>query len=247
MAQFPSLPLWTDAYLADTGHLTDAEHGVYLQLLMMMWRTPECRVPNDDKWLARHFRRTVEEVAQTVRPVIAEFCKNDGNWIAQGRLKDEWNYCRRQSKSQSGRAKSRWRKEKSICPGDAARHDVGNAPYPSPSLEDSPNGESPPIAPQNGKDIEAAFEEWWFQVLRKTGKKKAKGLYIGVIKRGEATTDVLMAGMLRYNASDTVSKGYIVYPSTWITQGRWDDQPDPPPPAPTSPTLEAIRSFRDDA
>ena len=29
MARFPSLPLFVDAYLADTGHLTDAEHGRY--------------------------------------------------------------------------------------------------------------------------------------------------------------------------------------------------------------------------
>src|SRR4051812_21801143 len=59
MAEFPALPLWTDAYLADCGHLSDAEHGRYFLLLMAMWRAPECRLPNDNDWLARRFRRSV--------------------------------------------------------------------------------------------------------------------------------------------------------------------------------------------
>lgn len=32
MAEFPALPLWTDAYIGDTAHLTNEEHGVYLRL-----------------------------------------------------------------------------------------------------------------------------------------------------------------------------------------------------------------------
>ncbi len=50
MADFPALPLFTDAYLADCSHLSDAEHGRYLRLLMLVWLSPECRVPNDDKF-----------------------------------------------------------------------------------------------------------------------------------------------------------------------------------------------------
>jgi uncharacterized protein YdaU (DUF1376 family) len=53
MAQFPQLPLFTDAYLADTRHLNAAQHGAYLLLLMMAWRTPDCAIPDDDATLAR--------------------------------------------------------------------------------------------------------------------------------------------------------------------------------------------------
>ena len=139
MAAHPGLVIWTDAYLADTTHLTDAEHGRYLLLLMLMWRTPGCRIPNDDAWLARHFRRTVGEVKSDLRPIIAEFCKTDGNWIWQKRLKQEHEQRDEKAKTQSVRAKSRWNKNKDLCPDDATPHHPGNATLPYPSLKERKN------------------------------------------------------------------------------------------------------------
>ena len=53
MALYPALPLFTDAYLADTRHLTTEEHGAYLLLLMCAWRSSGCELTDDDKTLAR--------------------------------------------------------------------------------------------------------------------------------------------------------------------------------------------------
>ena len=86
MAEFPGLTVWTDAYLADTMHLDYEQHGLYLMLLMMMWRAPQCRVPNDDTWLARRFRIDDTAMQQKLRPLIDEFCQVDGNYISQKRL-----------------------------------------------------------------------------------------------------------------------------------------------------------------
>jgi uncharacterized protein YdaU (DUF1376 family) len=83
VAELPFLPIATDAYLADCDHLTDAEHGPYFLMLMALWRAPGQWLPNDNKWLARKFRRSVQAIEKEYRPLIAEFCDCNGNWITQ--------------------------------------------------------------------------------------------------------------------------------------------------------------------
>jgi len=144
VAEFPSLPLFTDAYLADCAHLTDAEHGRYFQLLMLMWRSPDCRIPNDDEWLARKFRRSVEEVKSQLRPVIQEFCSCDGNWITQKRLLRERTYTKRLSKRGSDNVKQRWNKKRQPCQTDTTLYASGNAPTPTPIPPLSKNSPLPP-------------------------------------------------------------------------------------------------------
>lgn len=135
MAEFPALPLFTDAFMADCGHLNDAERGRYILLLMVMWRTPGCRAPDDDAWLAKRFHRTVADVQSEVRPIISEFCKSDGNWIKQKRLSREFLFVTRQSRKQSVRAKSRWNKEKNNAVADATSG-IAPTPTPTPTIED---------------------------------------------------------------------------------------------------------------
>lgn len=47
MSKAPSMPMYWDAYLADTTHLTTEEHGAYLLLIAAMWRR-NGSVPDDD-------------------------------------------------------------------------------------------------------------------------------------------------------------------------------------------------------
>jgi len=56
MADYPAMPLFTDAYLGDTTHLSTWEHGAYLLMLMTAWRSADCGLPNDDKQLGRIVR-----------------------------------------------------------------------------------------------------------------------------------------------------------------------------------------------
>jgi uncharacterized protein YdaU (DUF1376 family) len=53
LADFHTLPFKTDDYLADTRHLTAAQHGAYFLLLLMAWRSPDNALPNDDVTLAK--------------------------------------------------------------------------------------------------------------------------------------------------------------------------------------------------
>lgn len=52
MAALPYMPLFVADYLADTRHLTPAQHGAYLLLIFNYWQRGE-PLPNDDARLAR--------------------------------------------------------------------------------------------------------------------------------------------------------------------------------------------------
>lgn len=80
MAEFPALPFYTDAYLADTRHLTTEEHGAYLLLLMCAWRTRGCALKDDDRFLARTAGVSPRKW-QRLRPVLEDFFEcADGLW-----------------------------------------------------------------------------------------------------------------------------------------------------------------------
>lgn len=109
MAQHPVLPLFTDAYLADTTHLSTIEHGAYLLLLIAMWRAPGKCLPSDDRKIARYAQLTPGQWAR-MRPTIMAFFIEQGGFIRQGRLSDEAEAVQQRSAKQSKNAKARWQK-----------------------------------------------------------------------------------------------------------------------------------------
>lgn len=113
MAQFPALPLFTDAWIADTKHLSIYERGLYMDLLVLMWRTPECRVPDDRKWLAE--RLGIDAADSALERIINEFCRHPQgtrHWLIQKRLNKEFSYLCITRKFRSSSAKARWNKDK---------------------------------------------------------------------------------------------------------------------------------------
>ena len=71
----PWMPLYVADYLADTGHLSAAEHGGYLLLIMHYWSNGA--LPTEDRKLARIARMAPDEWADA-RETIAEFF--DAEW-----------------------------------------------------------------------------------------------------------------------------------------------------------------------
>lgn len=72
MAEFPALPLWTDAFLSDTMHLDATETGAYLLLLMTAWRRPNNDLPDDDVQLRRFARCTPAQWLR-IKPRVMAF------------------------------------------------------------------------------------------------------------------------------------------------------------------------------
>jgi len=85
VAEFPALPIFTDAYLADTRHLTAEEHGAYLLLLMCAWRTRGCALKDDDRFLARTVGVTLPRWRR-IRPVLKDFFTVEGGLWRQKKL-----------------------------------------------------------------------------------------------------------------------------------------------------------------
>lgn len=153
MAEFPALPLFTDAYLGDTTHLSTFEHGAYLLLLIVSWRSSGCCLPDDDMLLAR-FTRMTRDKWRKVRPVLEPFFTvRDGFWH-QARLQDELQHLRSQRAQQSkagkasAAAKSLKRANRDSTGVDAPLQRNGNGgstPTPTPTipLDKESNGAEP--------------------------------------------------------------------------------------------------------
>lgn len=105
MSDLPFLPLYIDDYEAATAHLSMLEDGAYNRLLRLCWRTPGCKLPDDEAWILRKLRATTEAEIAAVRVVLAEFFMRGRGRIWSKRLLEHFltNSVIRQKKSQGGK------------------------------------------------------------------------------------------------------------------------------------------------
>src|SRR6056297_1845905 len=110
MSQAPSMPMFWDAYIADTTHLTTEEHGAYLLLLAAMWRRNGW-VPDDDRDNARILGLTPSKWRRIKDRLRSLLIFEDGH-ITQKNLLKIWKKTQekietnRQNGSRGGRPKS---------------------------------------------------------------------------------------------------------------------------------------------
>lgn len=91
MSKAPIMPFYTDAYLADTHHLSTEAHGAYLLLLLSTWRSNGKPPRDDDKLLCSITKVPPKRWKTRIRPEIEGFFSiKDGFW-RQKRLESTWN------------------------------------------------------------------------------------------------------------------------------------------------------------
>ena len=66
----PWMPLYVGDYLGDTGHLTTAQHGAYLLLMMHYWRKGD--LPDDDRQLSKITKLPLKTWCE-YRPTLQDF------------------------------------------------------------------------------------------------------------------------------------------------------------------------------
>jgi uncharacterized protein YdaU (DUF1376 family) len=140
MAEFPSLPMFVDAYMADTGDLTDSEHGAYHLLLYVAWLRPDNGLPNDMDWLKRALGAHCSNMhgnhfAKVIPRLLTRFWSLDlstgspGVW-RQKRLEKERDFLRKRSTKQSENINKRWSRNNEN--NDLAQTTVVPSLYPPP-------------------------------------------------------------------------------------------------------------------
>lgn len=119
MTTYSYISFFPDVWIAATHHLTHVRRCIYHDLLMVMWMTPGCRVPDDDAWLGNRLKLSADEVRNELRPLLLEFCQTRRGFVSQKRLMKEWVAVKNRSQKAGSSAKSRWNKEKDVCDRNA--------------------------------------------------------------------------------------------------------------------------------
>lgn len=154
-----SLPIFGDAYLADTPHLTLEEHGAYFKLLLCAWRTATCELPLDDKRIATMLGVSVGKWCKLKPVVMAFWTRTETGW-QQKRLTKERRFVDEKRAKNISAINSRWESKplKTKKPDDTNEH-TGVIPlsptHLSKKKEPTPNGVG--RAPASGTHLP---EDW---------------------------------------------------------------------------------------
>ena len=87
MSAIDVMPLSTSDYIGDTTHLSNAQHGCYLLILMAMWRSGGW-LPDDDRIIANVVKLSVPKWKKISGPVRSLLLAEDGK-LTQKRLRFE--------------------------------------------------------------------------------------------------------------------------------------------------------------
>jgi uncharacterized protein YdaU (DUF1376 family) len=137
------MPLYIGDYLADTMHLSHAQHGIYLLLIMAYWRNGG-PLPDDAGQLSAIARCSAQEWRKNIH-VTSRFFHIEGGLWSHKRIDAELDGAttktQERSKAGSEGARRRWQNG-SKSDGKAMAEPIANAlqndaPSPSPEEEDS--------------------------------------------------------------------------------------------------------------
>lgn len=248
MADYPSMPFYTDAYIADTQHLTNEEHGVYIRLLIFAWRMPDCSLPNDDKRLAIMVGVTPSKWRK-LKPSVMSFWALDGEVWRQKKLTEVRERVAKsvQQKSNAGIASAKAKALKSNNPASTAEPTAKatELQQPKPKPKDTPlipQGETDLFSAKNessqldetSRVVEDGFNEFWESIWpkhgRKSGKADCRKVYeqacTGKHKKADQIEPVELNRCARSYVAQEAAKNndlqYLSGPLVWLRKPGWE-------------------------
>jgi uncharacterized protein YdaU (DUF1376 family) len=233
---FAFLPFYTGDYLRDTRHLSTSKHGIYLLLLMHCW-DQKGPIPLDEQEAAGIANcRSTDEI-EALRYILGKyFVRCEDGWY-NDRMQREVDRAdaisgARQSAGRAGAnarmAKLRERQANAQQLPSKSSASVQQVTLPPPPpLPLQP--EIPPHEREAPRSIvyPPGFSEFWKAYPRKQGKDKAFTQWKR-LRPDRAMLDAMLAALVVQKASVDWRKdngAFIPHPSTWLSGGRWKDEP----------------------
>jgi len=206
------MPLHIADYLADTGHLTGAEHGAYLLLIMHYWQNGA--LPTNERIIARIAKMSPEQWEES-REVLAMLF--GPGWVHK-RIDAELSKADEIIEKRRSAASARHVKSKSNA---SAQHMQGNCSDTGvPPLTDNLSSSL------RSEDASASdFDAFWAIYPHRVGEPAARSALLKALKR--ASLNEIVDGAKAY-AAKTDDRQWC-NPAKWLSEDRWKDQPAKPP------------------
>jgi uncharacterized protein YdaU (DUF1376 family) len=182
MSKPAAMPIFGDAYIADTRHLSLEEHGAYYLLLLIAWRSEDCSLPDDDKRLAQMLGISPAKWAKLKPTIMAFWALERGRWT-QKRQKKEHDFVTEKRAKNADAAKRRWNGQATENKGSGrsertsertseriCQNDAPPPPYKKPSVSTRAKQSLPDewVPQPFGEDSDAAvIEAGWSEADRK--------------------------------------------------------------------------------
>jgi uncharacterized protein YdaU (DUF1376 family) len=240
----PYMPLFVAAYLTDTAHLSAAEHGAYLMLIMNYWQRGK-PLPADDRKLARIARMSDEEWA-AAKLTIEEFFHLDEEGWRHRRIDREIMVAQQKSAKAkaSARASVTARQANAERPLDdrstttelLGKDRIGEKGISPESYSSTTNVRS--VGKPTRPAVDDRFEEFWKAYPHRgeasDPKKPAKEKFERVVKSGTDPAAII-AGAKRFaeieRRTGRAGTEKCAQAVTWLNQERWNDYPAAAAPA----------------
>lgn len=247
MSSPPWMPLDIDAYLSNTLHLSAAEHGAYMLLIMRYWK--DGRLPADERLIARYSQLAPEQWAES-RDVLAAFF--DDGWKHR-RIDAELTKAaeiigKRKAAGQQRHGKSSAHAEQMESESSYTR--VPPSPLPEPEEPNRPSLSEPSAG---ARDL---FDEVW-QVFPRNPQSAVGPAHNAFTAISSAEHGGILAAAQRYArwfSEDSVrrkrtefeGRDFVPKLSTWLASGAWREAASLPIKGEsTGPVIAMIRLDRD--
>jgi uncharacterized protein YdaU (DUF1376 family) len=107
------IPYWrffVGGFAAETQHLSAAQLGHHVRLLMLAWRRASCSIPNEAEWISRRLGVGPDDYSREVVPVLSDLWESDGDDLTNADLRSERLHVEERSEKARKAANARYRR-----------------------------------------------------------------------------------------------------------------------------------------